>query len=185
MNFCNQCGNINYIKKNENNKLEYYCKNCNNISEYDNTNGSVYSNKLNNDFYIYNITKNPNIIKDPTLPILNNIKCINKNCIINNYVENSIIIYNTDETIINNIHNKFKDILEKPNKLDNKYLIEFKSDDKYNKEYNKVKSYCKEKKVDIEKNIKKIDEVKFVKYHQDDMKYLYICNYCNSSWKNN
>ena len=185
MEFCNLCGNIFYIrKKDENNKLEYYCKNCDNFTDY-NSNICVYERKMNNDFYLDNIINNKWIVKDPTLPVLSNINCINNNCIINNYYDNSVIIYNDDQNIINEIYNLMKEYINEPIKLNNKFLIIFKDKDNYDKYYNNLNKLCKNKKIELIKNVKNQNKVTFVKYQNDDMSFLYICNYCNRSWKNN
>ena len=183
INFCNKCNNLLYIKNKETNELEYYCRNCDNIEEYKEDDYCVYENKINNDFYIHNIINNKWLIKDPTLPVLNNIDCINKNCIINNYIDNSIIIYNCNDDTISKINKKINNINIK--KLDDKYIIIFENKDTLNKNFDNVKSVCKSDKNDIVINKKNEKRVTFIQYDNDDMKYLYICNYCNNSWKNN
>ena len=186
MDFCKKCGNINYIRiKDETKQLEYYCKNCENITDYNNDNLCIYTKKINNDFYIHNITNNKWIIKDPTLPVLNNIQCINNNCIINNYYDFSVVLYNNDKNIIDEIYKELKEDIEKPIELGNKYIFIFKSKNNYDSSLSNLEKICKDKKVDLKKNKKMENKVTFVKYHNDDMKYLYICNYCNRSWKNN
>ena len=182
INFCDNCNNLLYIKNiKELNKLQYYCRNCDNTQEYKNNDNCVYKNKINNDFYIHNITNNKWLIKDPTLPVLNNIECINDNCIINNYYDNSIIIYNCNDDIIKNIKIKNIEILN----LKDKYIIKFNSKDDLEKNIDLIKKVCKSDKNDIVLNKKNINKVTFLQYDNDDMKYLYICNYCNKSWKNN
>ena len=37
---------------------------------------------------------------------------------------------------------------------------------------------------DCESHKLKKSEIKFIKYNHDDMKYMYICNFCGQSWKN-
>ena len=182
--FCDKCSNIFKIRNIENeNKLQYYCRNCDNTLDYDEDNYCVYSNKMNKDFNIYNIVNNPYISKDPTLPILNNIQCINEKCIINNYIDNSYIVYESDDKIINIIIEKLN-IKVETKKLENKYLIIFNTKENMINNEKKLKDICKQKKIDIEINNIKENKVKSKLYDTDDMVYIYICIHCNTSWEN-
>ena len=185
MEFCNKCGNINYIREIKDlNKLEYYCKNCNNITDYNVNNYCVYNNKYNNDLQIHNITNNKWLTKDPTLPILTNIDCINESCICNNYEENSILIYSTDDTLLSEIKKNFNDDeYEDIVKLDNISRLTFKSNEILEKNKKKINELKKTKEIKIFNKPEK--QVTFVKYDNENMKYLYICNHCYLSWKNN
>tara|TARA_Y100000389_G_C17306022_1_gene435461 strand:- start:223 stop:597 length:375 start_codon:yes stop_codon:yes gene_type:complete len=83
MYFCENDDNMLYIKINENEGLKYYCKLC--LSEYklDELNKKdkcVYKQNYNTGSYSHVTHINDNIFNDPTLPRINNMECINKNC---------------------------------------------------------------------------------------------------------
>lgn len=84
MNFCENDDNMLYIKiDDEDETLKYYCKLC--LSEYsleDLNKGSkcVYKQNYNTNDYSFRTYVNDNIYDDPTLPRINNLKCINEKC---------------------------------------------------------------------------------------------------------
>lgn len=83
MHFCNECGNMYYIRLNENdeNKLVYYCKKCGNVNNQiteDNMCVSVTNLKRQENKYYHIVNKYTKL--DKTLPRLNNIKCPNGEC---------------------------------------------------------------------------------------------------------
>ena len=77
--FCNKCENMLYLK---NDDLKYHCRNC---GEIDNNKikKEVYSKQYKKDDLIQRYLNNKHLINDPTLPRLNNLKCINVDCISN------------------------------------------------------------------------------------------------------
>ena len=86
--FCENDGNMLYIKIDDQEQLKYYCKLCS--SEYDvndlsegKQNKCIYKHNYNTNNYSFKTYTNENIYQDPTLPRLNNLKCINENCITN------------------------------------------------------------------------------------------------------
>ena len=76
MNFCNQCNNMLYLKKDE---LQYNCRVCGNINNTE-IDKHIYSNQYVNDDIINIYLNNPYLLDDPTLPRLKNLKCPNDNC---------------------------------------------------------------------------------------------------------
>ena len=48
---------------------------------------------------------------------------------------------------------------------------------------NNVNIKCVNPKCDSIVN-KKQSSIKYIKYHYDNMKYIYICNYCGQKWNN-
>ena len=143
--FCDNCSNILYTRNKDKNKLQYYCKNCDYTLDYNKDQYCVYINKINNDYLIYKNTNNKWIIKDPTIPVLNNIQCINNNCIINNYIDNSYIIYETDIKIIEDIIKKLNLKID-TTKLDNKYIFTFSSKEIFINNEKKLIDICNQKK---------------------------------------
>ena len=101
MNFCPECESFLYlyINKEDGDKLSHKCKNCGYKGEIDENSNKefVYTNSLDSNSLdtTYNILNNKFIIKDPTLPRLNNIECINPKCLTNSS-ENSLVILNID-----------------------------------------------------------------------------------------
>ncbi len=76
MNFCKNCHNMLYLKKDE---LQYFCRTCGNVSN-DKIEKHVYSSQYVNDDIINQYLKNPYLLNDPTLPRLKNLKCPNESC---------------------------------------------------------------------------------------------------------
>ena len=120
MEFCDLCENMLYIKiavlDNEKEQLKHYCKNCNFEKNLPNDKSiPIVENNYEKEDINYEIFVNPYIKYDPTLPRVNNIKCVNKEC----------------------------------------------------------SSKEKEKK----------NEVIYIKYDNEEMKYLYYCIHCENFWK--
>ena len=119
MNFCPDCESFLYlfVNKNNDNKLSEKCKNCGYIGEKKDGKLKVYSNTLDSDNLdtTFDIENNKYIIKDPTLPRLDNIDCINPKCITNDNLR-SLIIVNFDnfniELFNTYIKNKYKEQYE-------------------------------------------------------------------------
>ena len=81
--FCTNDNNMLYIKIDKDEKLKYYCKLC--LSEYklnelNKKDKCVYKQNYNTNSYSYVTHTNDNIFNDPTLPRINNLDCINKDC---------------------------------------------------------------------------------------------------------
>ena len=140
MHFCNNCGNMYYIKlnSNNNNELIYHCKKCGDentelISELKNF--CVSKTHFKNNANKYNNIINEYTKLDPTLPRTNKLDCPNVNCPTNN----------------NNNNNKNND--------------ETNGDDNVNKN-----------------NIEK--EIIYIRYDNDNMKYMYLCCVCDNIWRN-
>ena len=83
MHFCNECGNMYYIRLNEQdeNKLVYYCKKCGNVNNQiteDNMCVSVTNLKRQENKYYHIVNRYTKL--DKTLPRLNTIECPNSEC---------------------------------------------------------------------------------------------------------
>jgi len=113
MHFCEKCGNMYYIKiqnqeTKDYNNLIYYCRKCG--FEYDNiskniSNLCVSKTHVLNNTELYSQVINKYTKLDPTLPRINNIKCPNVECVTNKEsksdspkVENEIIYIRYDDT---------------------------------------------------------------------------------------
>lgn len=99
MNFCPTCESFLYlyIDKDNDGKLSHKCKSCGYTGEITNSTNKeyVYTNSIESQSLdtTYNILNNKFIIKDPTLPRLNNIDCINPKCLTKQN-KNSLVILN-------------------------------------------------------------------------------------------
>jgi DNA-directed RNA polymerase subunit M/transcription elongation factor TFIIS len=107
MEFCSECDNYMILKveevesnKKKNKMLRYECNNCGHhkYTNLDKENSCVYSNNYeNNKFKLDNIDINY-IAQDPTLPRVNNLQCLYKDCPSNNDKAKADILYvNIDE----------------------------------------------------------------------------------------
>lgn len=83
--FCENDNNMLYIKVN-NKDLKYYCKLClteYNLKELEGSTKCIYKQNYNVNKYSYKTFLNDNIFEDKTLPVINNLDCINSQCITN------------------------------------------------------------------------------------------------------
>ena len=95
--FCELCDCFLWIELNDNNKLQYRCKNCDNVIEYnDTTSLCVLDNNYIDDDTSYNQYVTKYLKHDPTLPRVNNIVCINKDCGKPKDEENEVIFVKYD-----------------------------------------------------------------------------------------
>lgn len=230
MDFCPKCDSVLYLSTSKEEgkiKLLNICRNCGYKSLNEN-NCCVYNHNFEMDAAnnTYNNLNNKYLIKDPTLPRLSNIDCINNNCLTR--TPNSILVYNNDnldqvnflatiskligidpetvqmeEVSINNnnlfdygeIHfnqrfftynelikpiilykftndiSKLKPYLSVGNISENKYFKECIKDGKDNLDSIPYISF-------IEK------QIVFIKYDPKNMRYMYICSTCGTTWKN-
>ena len=102
MYFCNNDGNMLYMKIDDDEELIYYCKLC--LSDYklkdiSDTDGSkknskcVYKQNYSVNDYSHKTYIHDNIYVDPTLPRTNTIKCVNDECVSNTQPRESNIVY--------------------------------------------------------------------------------------------
>lgn len=105
MEFCAECDNYMVLKFEDDNSnktklLKYECYNCGNIKNMNpnNDNICIYSNNYeNNKFKLDNIDMNY-ISQDPTLPRVNNLQCLSKDCPSNtSNLKSDILFINIDE----------------------------------------------------------------------------------------
>ena len=181
MNFCQICHNMLFLKYDEDKNLNYFCRTCN--SEYSSTekpvNDLIYERIYNNDDIVYRNLRNPYITYDDTLPRTNNIKCINECCISNNKhteIDNNEILKFIEEKDIKN--DKLIKINEKIYFIGNLNI-----EDKEETELIKtLKKKIKSSSLTTANKLK--SEVIFIKYDNINLKFVYICCHCRTSWKN-
>lgn len=223
MNFCQECESILYLFINSDKSLSEKCINCGFETAVDKKSLCVYSNDINKSSQniTHDIANNKYVIKDPTLPRLNNIKCINPKCLTNTG-KNALLVFgieNLDEDKLINLLGVYnKDGLKLSYKVEdisdevNNYGEIHTTDDKFY-DLKEVKDRVKlivfdfdissliknlpldniidshpelvkdeEKEEVILKQIS--NQVVFLKYDDKNMKYMYICCTCGTSWKN-
>ena len=93
MKFCNECNNMLYTRiDQEDNSLQYNCKNCGFESEKSQltADSCIYKKDYDLGEISYEYMINEFTCEDPTLPRVNDIKCVNKDCVTNtpDYPEN-------------------------------------------------------------------------------------------------
>lgn len=198
MNFCPNCEFMVYTKREEGSlTLTNYCKNCSwegeYLSEKEGEPLLVYKNNFNKEHisekYIINkYTKN-----DPTLPRISNISCINKECLTNlDIEENTLIVKNITESNLEGLKTFITEkIIEEKNITikrvnDTEVLITF----LVPLDLEKLESHL-DKEILINDEIVSFNiynkpnrEIIFIKYDTENMRYLYLCTTCSSSWKN-
>ena len=194
-------------------KLSYYCKNCGYTEFVEDTNKTVYKRNYENDFIADKILNNKYSIYDSALPRLN-LKCVNTGCITNqcNISKNNTLFYNevpediSDNDLIENVKQilhaanldssevdvendlsilrvqltMFALIINKENIKTDTIKAAFEKGVSKLKETNKLKNITNYDKFKMPKN-----EVLYIKYDPDNMKYLYQCVNCGTSWFGN
>ena len=209
MNFCPKCECMLYTKidiiDKSNKQLINYCKNCLWSGQYisDNKNKiSVYKKTYTDDYVSETMYINPHIVHDNTLPRINNIKCINNNCVSNIDETNSVNIQidNTiskEDSVIQNIETK--DIIQicrtflqsnnckkyVLNKIaQNICVVSLNQHSDYTKLLSLEEIMIDNHNVNVNTFQPKKNEIIFIKYNKLDLKYMYICANCKTSWKN-
>ena len=202
MNFCPKCHFMLYTKiiDEGSSKLQNYCKNCDWKGDYQSSEDNivVYQRNYSNEFLTEKSKLSEHVINDPTLPRINNIACINIECLTNkNYPEEQCFSIKsdnlnniTDHTInskINQIVDKEISDLEIIRVNNNINILKFNETDcnLFNSFLeNNSNFYINDKLIEVNKYSKPNREIIFIKYDPINLKYLYICSTCKSTWKN-
>ena len=242
MRFCQKCGSLYFVKKQDDQKLIYECRACGFCEDWDqNYNEPIYSNDIiSTDYMSYDLSSNPFTIMDPTLPRLNNIKCINSKCLTNTLNHGLVLIVGDEsrkDVIITFINNLMEKNIFSDTQVNEKYYINaIKIENSDITNYGELQLSCgklinenikennnlsyfqitfeNDKKIPITletfnsivellqqngdidnlcpNEIKQENEllslinreVVSIKYDEINMKYMYICCTCGSSWKN-
>ena len=103
MKFCQKCGSLYFLKKQDDNTLSYHCRTCGNLEPRESSDNCIYQSDIDKkDYMTVQMSQNPYIIRDPTLPRLSNVKCINEKCITNNS-DTQFILLNSNNTKEDNL----------------------------------------------------------------------------------
>lgn len=189
--FCKKCNNMLFIHstKDEGDDgiigLTYYCRNCDYKEEEANPKRCVYKNIHNKSNTTYGIVYNKNTRHDPTLPRVKTISCVNTQCISNNKSLKNVLIF-TDMTIHND-HSKIIETIRSSLPPG----CEFKDLDEESVmvtcETEEIMNGLRAQLLKIHPYIKPYTTIDpsiiFIKYDQEQLKYVYLCDYCNTSWK--
>ena len=197
MEFCEKCQFMLYTKletKEDGNTIELinYCKNCGFEKKKDtNDNSSIYKRNYQQNFIADKCLNNKYTIYDVTLPRLK-INCVNSKCITNFQIEKnlSFIVKNVPE-IQEEVDNIFESDNEKIDKIIpikiTTILVIVKDEDDRDELKNKYNNFEFSQgefltTTDFEEVGK---EVLYIKYDPENMKYLYMCVNCGTSWLGN
>ena len=184
MNFCSKCRFMLYTKRvkdelDESGEfiLKNYCKNCSWEGDYTIPEGdkiTVYKQNYTREFLTDTALLSQYTINDPTLPRVNNIKCVNKTCLTNLKLGDNVYYHCknlTDEEYVN-----LKENIEEEIKLNQEEIIISLE----NQDDKKIEEYP----VKITEFVKPQREIIFIKYDPVNLKYIYICSTCKTTWKN-
>lgn len=198
MHFCPICKFMLYTKMEEEKQtLMNYCKNCHWKGELEDQSKCVYSRNYQDDYIANKVFSNQYTILDRTLPRISH-TCINEQCATNiqltEDIQRRILFYNNvnadwDTEVINAYFQPFveaKSIVEVKRLRLTSLLVICSSEDNKNEIAEFVRTTpLDEVFLQPSDYVQPKKEVLYIKYDNVNMKYLYICCVCNSSWKNN
>ena len=190
MKFCKKCNNMLYIHSIENTSgLRYVCRNCDYKEDDPNPKRCVYENYYTQQGSTFDIIHNKYMRHDPTLPRMNTMKCINSKCVSNrsDLSGKALLIIPTSEEDDHGIRELVTSVSKAISVLDVEivdgdveFLVVVGSNDSIRRMYGELRHR-------IHTSLEYIQRIEpriiFIKYDPDQIKYVYICEYCNSSWK--
>lgn len=192
MNFCPVCKFMVYTKLSEDvAKLSKYCKNCGWSGDIDNLDKCVYSRNYSEDFIAQRLITNKYTLYDPTLPRVSSIKCINDNCLTNRTNFDLVVKIVVPETVeTSEITSEIERLgikTEEVFRINNKSVgIVFSNKEEMEDGKGKLGTMELDGMEVKVGELKKVDrEIIFMKFDNSNMKYLYMCSTCGTSWKTN
>lgn len=230
MKFCTKCGSIWYLKKTDETKLKYVCRNCGFSEETSDQGVCVHSSRTNEDYRNFQMLNSKYVIQDPTLPRLNNVKCINSNCLTNQ--PNLLLIKNYDQVESDALYVSITEALGGDPSIASKFQLRHLDPSEvtlYGEIHSSTEHHLMDQEVELHTRLGLLEcqdqelyqalikkmleepldatkfskedadggggrlpelspiqrEVLYIKYDDVNMKYMYICSTCGSSWKNN
>lgn len=194
MHFCPNCKFMVYTKlKDDNKSLINYCKNCQWSGELENKNNLIYQRNYQEDFIADKVISNKYTIFDSTLPRVA-YTCVNNDCITNQTNLNTeylLMVNNISADLSDEqVKNIFKDDMDLIVRLIRikltTVIIEVKQIIHKNKLMSKYNNLVLDDyKMHTTDFSNPKQEVIYIKYDAINMKYLYICVNCGTSWKKN
>lgn len=191
MYFCPNCKFMVYTKvidgKDDEKVLINYCKQCGWEGEQINTSTSVYKRNYQDDYIADRVISNKYTIFDSTLPRVK-YDCINENCITKKSINDDIMILVNDisaDLDNNEFIDIFKDRQELIENIDRVRLTSAIITLKSSNDKRNLTDFIMNKGLSVESATIPQKEVIYIKYDNINMKYLYICANCGTSWKKN
>ena len=195
MKFCSECHNMYYLKVSDvedeiSNTLIYYCRNCGHEdSNIDEESICVSDMQLKRSEQNFTHIVNDYTKYDPTLPRINSIKCPNQDCDSNTMNGGGSGSYSGSAK-----KKSLKKHLDSANKSAadamasaadaEKILNEIeKQEEEIEKEEVKTKSSLADNQIMDYDSTKANREVLYIRYDDVNMKYVYVCVHCNTTWK--
>ena len=195
MKFCSECHNMYYLKVSDvedeiSNTLIYYCRNCGHEdSNIDEESICVSDMQLKRSEQNFTHIVNDYTKYDPTLPRINSIKCPNQDCDSNTMNGGGSGSYSGSAK-----KKSLKKHLDSANKSAadamasaadaEKILNEIeKQEEEIEKEEGKTKSSLADNQIMDYDSTKANREVLYIRYDDVNMKYVYVCVHCNTTWK--
>ena len=195
MKFCLECHNMYYLKVSDvedeiSNTLIYYCRNCGHEdSNIDEESICVSDMQLKRSEQNFTHIVNDYTKYDPTLPRINSIKCPNQDCDSNTMNGGGSGSYSGSAK-----KKSLKKHLDSANKSAadamasaadaEKILNEIeKQEEEIEKEEGKTKSSLADNQIMDYDSTKANREVLYIRYDDVNMKYVYVCVHCNTTWK--
>ena len=194
MEFCPMCNFMVYTKLNkigDTPTLSHYCKNCGWENVIEDTKGPVYQRNYEEDHIADKALSNKYTIFDVTLPRVE-YDCVNPRCASMRDLDASVSLFveNIPEDMPSNEFNELfsgvsDHLAEKPQRV---YLSQGLVICKSPEDKEQVRVFFENKVVDehtlyTKEYVKPNKEILYLKYDPTNMKYLYLCAVCGTSWK--
>ena len=194
MKFCTECHNMYYLKVSDDdsetvsNILIYYCRNCG-YEEITSNEGSICVSdiELKRGEKKYTHAVNEYTKYDPTLPRINTIKCPNQECVSNQLGGGGSGQKSKTKS------SSMKEINNSVNSANKSAADALESAEKAQQIADELAQEAKETKITEKSNLEEkhnmIDngnsnrEVIYIRYDDINMKYVYVCVNCNTTWK--
>jgi len=195
MKFCLECHNMYYLKVSDvegeiSNTLIYYCRNCGHEdSNIDEESICVSDMQLKRSEQNFTHIVNDYTKYDPTLPRINSIKCPNQDCdsnTMNGGGSGSASGSSKKKSLKKHVDSANKSAADAMASVADteKILNEIeKQEEEIEKEEGKTKSSLADNQIMDYDSTKANREVLYIRYDDVNMKYVYVCVHCNTTWK--
>jgi len=194
MKFCSECHNMYYLKVSDvddeiSNTLIYYCRNCGHEdSNIDEESICVSDMQLKRSEQNFTHIVNDYTKYDPTLPRINSIKCPNQDCdsnTMNGGGSGSASGSSKKKSLKKHVDSANKSAADAMASAADteKILKEIEDEEKVIEEEEKKNSSLADNQIMDHNSTKASREVLYIRYDDVNMKYVYVCVHCNTTWK--